>query len=112
MEKKLDFFFGLKDEVDRGLSLSPSQSNNPARARSPMTALAPLMEGPDSDGGEVEDSKRVGSGLGQWVKGQLSKTPSVASMNCKRFDLRLLKGNLHYFPIPLFSKDELGLGFC
>ncbi|KAK8477371.1 hypothetical protein V6N13_080424 [Hibiscus sabdariffa] len=22
-----------------------------------------------SDGGEVEDSKRVGSGLGQWVKG-------------------------------------------
>ncbi|KAK8523473.1 hypothetical protein V6N12_047993 [Hibiscus sabdariffa] len=50
------------------------------------------MEGPDLDGGEIEDSKRVGSGLGQWVKGQLSRTPSVASMNCRRSDLRLLLG--------------------
>ncbi|KAL4291733.1 hypothetical protein GQ457_14G014370 [Hibiscus cannabinus] len=41
---------------------------------------------------EVEDSKRVGSGLGQWVKGQLSRTPSVASMNCRRSDVRLLLG--------------------
>ncbi|XWS54714.1 hypothetical protein CRYUN_Cryun10bG0113200 [Craigia yunnanensis] len=54
--------------------------------------LAPLMEGPDPDGGEVGDSKRVGSGLGQWVKGQLSRTSSVASMSYKRSDLRLLLG--------------------
>ncbi|GMJ03508.1 Boundary of ROP domain4 [Hibiscus trionum] len=53
--------------------------------------LAPLMEGPDPDGGEVGDSKRVGSGIGQWVKGQLSRTPSVAS-SCRRSDLRLLLG--------------------
>ncbi|KAJ0010547.1 hypothetical protein Pint_33755 [Pistacia integerrima] len=55
-------------------------------------ALAPLMEGPDPDGGEVGDSKRVGSGLGQWVKGQLSRTPSVTAMAYKRSDLRLLLG--------------------
>ncbi|KAK8561313.1 hypothetical protein V6N13_149513 [Hibiscus sabdariffa] len=54
-------------------------------------ALAPLMEGPDPDGDEVGDSKRVGSGIGQWVKGQLSRTPSVAS-SCRRSDLRLLLG--------------------
>ncbi|KAK8990682.1 hypothetical protein V6N11_028647 [Hibiscus sabdariffa] len=50
------------------------------------------MKGIDSDGEEVEDSMRVGSGLGQWVKGQLSRNPSVASMNCRRSDLRLLLG--------------------
>ncbi|KAE8692677.1 hypothetical protein F3Y22_tig00110831pilonHSYRG00419 [Hibiscus syriacus] len=55
-------------------------------------ALAPLMEGPDPDGGEVGDSKRAGSVLGQWVKGQLSRTPSVASMSYRRSDLRLLLG--------------------
>lgn len=55
--------------------------------------LTPLMEGPDPDGGEVGDSKRVGSGLGHWVKGQLSRTPSVASSGyAKRSDLRLLLG--------------------
>ncbi|KAK9037364.1 hypothetical protein V6N11_022276 [Hibiscus sabdariffa] len=36
MEKKLDFFSGLQDEVVRGLSHSRSRSNSPARARSPM----------------------------------------------------------------------------
>ncbi|KAK8617653.1 hypothetical protein V6N13_080562 [Hibiscus sabdariffa] len=55
-------------------------------------SLAPLMEGPDPDGGEAGDSKRVGSGLGQWVKGQLSRTPSFASTSCRRSDLRLLLG--------------------
>lgn len=53
--------------------------------------LTPLMEGPDPDGGEGE-AKRVGSGIGQWMKGQLSRTPSVTSMACKRSDLRLLLG--------------------
>ncbi|GKV26439.1 hypothetical protein SLEP1_g35737 [Rubroshorea leprosula] len=55
-------------------------------------ALAPLIEGPDPDGGEVGESKRIGSGLGQWVKGQLSRTPSVVSMGYKKSDLRLLLG--------------------
>lgn len=52
--------------------------------------LTPLMEGPDPDGGDVGDSKRVG--LGQWMKGQLTRTPSVASNAYKRSDLRLLLG--------------------
>ncbi|KAG2704661.1 hypothetical protein I3760_05G014600 [Carya illinoinensis] len=57
-------------------------------------ALAPLMEGPDPDGGEIGDSKRSGSSLGQWMKGQLVRTPSVTSSvaACKRSDLRLLIG--------------------
>ncbi|KAJ9159452.1 hypothetical protein P3X46_024960 [Hevea brasiliensis] len=53
--------------------------------------LTPLIEGPDPDGGEAE-SKRVGSGLGQWMKGQLSRTPSVTSAAYRRSDLRLLLG--------------------
>ncbi|EOX98409.1 hypothetical protein QUC31_015183 [Theobroma cacao] len=72
-------------------------------------ALAPLMEGPDPDGGEVGDSKRVGSGLGQWVKGQLSRTPSVASMSYKRSDLRLLLGVMGapLAPVHVSSNDPL-----
>ena len=54
--------------------------------------LTPLMEGPNPDGGENGDPKRVGSGLGQWMKGQLSRAPSASSMSCKRPDLRLLLG--------------------
>lgn len=54
--------------------------------------LTPLIEGPDPDGGEIGDSKRVG--LGQWMKGQLTRTPSVAANGYvnKRTDLRLLLG--------------------
>lgn len=58
--------------------------------------LTPLMEGPDPDGGELGESKRVGSGLGNWMKGQLSRTPSVTpsgyGSSNKRSDLRLLLG--------------------
>ncbi|MBA0771618.1 hypothetical protein Gotri_007111 [Gossypium trilobum] len=74
-------------------------------------ALAPLMEGPDPDGGEVGDSKRVGSGLGQWVKGQLSRTPSVASMSYRRSDLRLLLGVMGapLAPVHVSSTDPLPL---
>ncbi|CAI9104321.1 OLC1v1002965C1 [Oldenlandia corymbosa var. corymbosa] len=70
--------------------------------------LTPLIEGPDPDGGEIGGSKRVG--LGQWMKVQLSRAPSVTSNgygnnqqqginnsnypnnNNKRSDLRLLLG--------------------
>ncbi|MBA0833552.1 hypothetical protein Goarm_005987 [Gossypium armourianum] len=74
-------------------------------------ALAPLMEGPDPDGGEVGDSKRVGSGIGQWVKGQLSRTPSVASMSYRRSDLRLLLGVMGapLAPVHVSSTDPLPL---
>lgn len=57
-----------------------------------MRTLTPLMEGPDPDGGEIGDSKRVG--LGQWITGQLTRTPSSlnASFDNKKSDLRLLLG--------------------
>lgn len=72
-------------------------------------ALAPLMEGPDQDGGETGDSKRLGSGLGQWVMGQLSRTPSMASLSCKRSDLRLLLGVMGapLAPVQVCSTDPL-----
>lgn len=72
--------------------------------------LTPLMEGPDPDGGEVGDSKRVGSGLGHWMKGQLSRTPSVASSAyAKRSDLRLLLGVMGapLAPVHVSTSDPL-----
>ncbi|KAL6347097.1 hypothetical protein AAG906_012348 [Vitis piasezkii] len=54
--------------------------------------LTPLMEGPDPDGSEIGESKRSGLGLGHWMKGQLSRTPSVTSAAYRRSDLRLLLG--------------------
>ncbi|TKY51008.1 hypothetical protein E2542_SST22515 [Spatholobus suberectus] len=118
MEKKQGFFSALKEEVVRGLSPSRSRSTSPARTASPISGLlrrrkhhaspspdssvarsvslrplgetlTPLIEGPDPDGTENSNPKRTGSGLGQWVKGQLSRAPSVSY---KRSDLRLLLG--------------------
>ncbi|KAL0454295.1 UNVERIFIED_CONTAM: hypothetical protein Slati_0768700 [Sesamum latifolium] len=124
MEKKQGFFSALKEEVVRGLSPARSRSKSPGRSASPMSGflrrkkvstsnaeqlivrsgslrpvgetLTPLMEGPDPDAGEIGESKRVGSGLGQWVRGQLSRNPSVAvnenGNGNRRSDLRLLLG--------------------
>ncbi|KAG1368600.1 hypothetical protein COCNU_14G010680 [Cocos nucifera] len=57
-------------------------------------ALTPLMEGPDPGAGDCGDPRKEGGGWGQWVKGQLSRAPSVsaASASCRRSDLRLLLG--------------------
>ncbi|XP_050214255.1 uncharacterized protein LOC126665481 [Mercurialis annua] len=59
----------------------------------PTEALSPLKEGPDQDDGG--DSRMEGR-WGQWMKGQLSRAPSVASSTnaCRRSDLRLLLGVL------------------
>lgn len=99
----------------RTRSRSRSRSTSPARTGSPMTGLftrkknhpnpnldsslarsgglrplgetlTPLIEGPDSENGDL---KRIGSGLGNWMKDQLSRAPSVSY---KRSDLRLLLG--------------------
>ncbi|KAJ4716187.1 Glutamyl-tRNA (Gln) amidotransferase subunit A (DUF620) [Melia azedarach] len=72
-------------------------------------ALAPLMEGPDPDGAELGESKRAGSGLGNWVKGQLSRTPSVTAMAYKRSDLRLLLGVMGapLAPVHVSNNDPL-----
>ncbi|WCJ35520.1 hypothetical protein M5689_016770 [Euphorbia peplus] len=116
MERKQGFFSALKGEVVRGLSPARSRAKSPARSASPMSsllrrrkghdqvivprsgnlraaeALSPLKEGPDQDDGG--DSRMDGS-WGHWMKGQLSRTPSVASSNaCNRSDLRLLLGVL------------------
>ncbi|KAH6767075.1 glutamyl-tRNA amidotransferase subunit A [Perilla frutescens var. hirtella] len=124
MEKKQGFFSALKEEVARGLSPVRSRAKSSGRVPSHMSGmfrrkkvgtsnpepliarsgslrpmgetLAPLMEGPDPDGAEIVGSKRVGSGLGQWVLGQLTRNPSVAvsesGYGSKRCDLRLLLG--------------------
>lgn len=123
MERKQGFFSALKEEVIRGLSPGRSRANSPSTSASPvssllrrrkgrrnlqkepepliiarsgslrsMEALSPLREGPDQDDGE--DSRMEGS-WGHWMKGQLSRTPSVSSSNMfKRSDLRLLLGVL------------------
>ncbi|GAV86473.1 DUF620 domain-containing protein [Cephalotus follicularis] len=73
-------------------------------------ALAPLMEGPDPDGGEAGESKRTESRLGNWVKGQLSRAPSVASGGSrigdggynKKCDLRMLLGVMGAPLAPLY----------
>ncbi|EYU37601.1 hypothetical protein ABFS82_02G041100 [Erythranthe guttata] len=123
MEKRQGFFSALKEEVVRGLSPARSRAKSPGRSPSPMAGLfrrklsssssdsliprsgslrpggetlTPLMEGPDPDGDELGESKRLGSGLGQWVRGQLNRNPSVAvnenGCGSKRSDLRLLLG--------------------
>ncbi|KAL7125254.1 hypothetical protein ABFS83_14G104800 [Erythranthe nasuta] len=128
MEKRQGFFTALKEEVVRGLSPSRSRASSPGRSASPMArllrrkkaasgnhgeppisrssslrvvgeTLTPLMEGPDPDGGEIGGSKRVGSGLGQWVRGQLTRNPSLAVYDNgyggnRTSDLRLLLGVL------------------
>ncbi|PSS19245.1 Protoheme IX farnesyltransferase [Actinidia chinensis var. chinensis] len=129
MERKQGFFSALKEEVVRGLSPARSRSKSPGRSGSPMSgllrrrrhrhvtnpealigrsgSLTPLMEGPDPDGGEVGDSKRVG--LGQWVKGQLSRAPSVVSSAYRRSDLRLLLGVMGapLAPVHVSTNDPL-----
>ncbi|WCJ17885.1 hypothetical protein M5689_000270 [Euphorbia peplus] len=135
MEKKQGFFAALKNDVVRGLSPSRSRSNSPSRtSSSPISSLlrrkkfepevvrsgslrpvvgetlTPLMEGPDPDGGSDGcDSKRVGSGLGQWMKGQLTRTPSVSSVAYRRSDLRLLLGVMGapLAPVHVSSLDPL-----
>ncbi|XP_029117102.1 uncharacterized protein [Elaeis guineensis] len=74
-------------------------------------ALAPLMEGPDPGAGDCGDPRKEGGGWGQWVKGQLSRVPSVsaASTSCRHSDLRLLLGVMGtpLAPIHVCSMDPL-----
>ncbi|CAL5328474.1 unnamed protein product [Camellia sinensis] len=66
------------------------------------------MEGSDPNGGKIRDSKRS-LGLGQWMKGQLSRTPLMASNAYKRSDLRLLLGVLGapLSPVQVGTNDPL-----
>lgn len=76
------------------------------------SSLRPVMEGPDPDNGEISggDSKRLGSGLSHWVKGQWSRAPSVTSTPVyRRSDLRLLLGVMGapLAPINVSSSNHL-----
>ncbi|CAH9144886.1 unnamed protein product [Cuscuta epithymum] len=122
MERKQGFFSALKGELVRGLSPARSRSRNPTpsgsgllRSRRASQApppdayisrsgslrpggnetLSPLMEGPDPNGSEGTDSKN--EKWGHWMKGQLSRAPSVSVSGSgfqQRSDLRLLLGVL------------------
>lgn len=105
MDKRQGFFAALKEEVARGLSPGRSRRPKAAELEAPPSrsaggvlvtvgeALAPLMEGPDPgmcEGGRGEKKE----GWGRWVKGQLSRTPTVPNggIGPRRSDLRLLLG--------------------
>ncbi|KAL5217134.1 hypothetical protein ABZP36_017818 [Zizania latifolia] len=79
--------------------------------------LAPLIEGPDmveGDAGGDESGRR--DGFGQWVRGHLSRTPSMASGggaggggSFRRSDLRLLLGVMGapLAPVPASTTEAL-----
>lgn len=83
----------------QSLSLPPDQAALVARSVSFRETLAPLMEGPDGGGSGDDDGAPTKEGWGRWVRGQLSRAPSVtsssaggASSSFRRSDLRLLLG--------------------
>ncbi|KAL6531768.1 hypothetical protein OROMI_028131 [Orobanche minor] len=135
MERKQGFFTALKEEMARGLSPVRSRAKSPSRSSlrrnkvgtsnpHPLIArsgslrltgetLAPLMEGPDPDGEKNDGSKRFGSGLGSWVREQLTRNPSPSVNDSgsgnKRSDLRLLLGVMSapLAPVHVSTADPL-----
>ncbi|KAJ0441795.1 hypothetical protein HanRHA438_Chr16g0749891 [Helianthus annuus] len=130
MEKKQGFFSSLRHDLVRGLSPGRSRAKSPSMMglfrRGHVTnselfvgrsgslngeALAPLIEGPDPEGSETGELKRVGSGIGNWVKGQLARAPSMTSSMAykQRSDLRLLLGVMGapLAPVSVCSGDPL-----
>ncbi|XP_019183941.1 PREDICTED: uncharacterized protein LOC109178844 [Ipomoea nil] len=104
MERKQGFFSALKEDVFRGFSPARRRRRrsiiNSSSHFVSRSTLTPLMEGPDTDG---EQPKRVGSGICRWVKGQLTRTPSVSDL-----DLRLLMG-APLAPVHVSTSDPLPL---
>ncbi|KAI7738087.1 hypothetical protein M8C21_010299 [Ambrosia artemisiifolia] len=120
MERKQGFFSSLRHDLVRGLSPARSRAKTPSMRQAHVLrsgslngeTLAPLMEGPDQDGSEAGECKRVGSGIGNWMKGHLSRAPSTmtSSMAYKqRSDLRLLLGVMGapLAPVNVSSGDPL-----
>jgi hypothetical protein len=93
MDKRQGFFSALREEVARGLSPARARRRSEAAAalRGCGEALAPLMEGPDPDGGV----RARREGWGRWVRGQLhlARAPPDGG-EARRNDLRLLLGVL------------------
>ncbi|KAJ0963451.1 hypothetical protein J5N97_028573 [Dioscorea zingiberensis] len=127
MERKQGFLSALRE---RSRSESPARSAssvvgllNPRRRRrrellmemmeqrNGCVGLAPLMEGPDPSAGDGDAGRREG-GWGRWVKGQLTRAPSLAggaAAGYRRSDLRLLLGVMGapLAPIHVSSTDPL-----
>ncbi|KAM0937440.1 hypothetical protein DsansV1_C25g0188511 [Dioscorea sansibarensis] len=126
MERKQGFLSALRE---RARSESPARRSSPVaglliprrrrrRDRPPQlmeqrngwVGLAPLMEGPDPGAGDGGAGKKEG-GWGRWVKGQLTRAPSVAGggSGYRRSDLRLLLGVMGapLAPIHVSSADPL-----
>ncbi|KFK35973.1 hypothetical protein AALP_AA4G061900 [Arabis alpina] len=96
-------------------------ANQPEVLIGRSSSLRPVMEGPDleddngsssSSRSEISrDSKRIGSGLGHWVMGQLARAPSVTTTTAayRRSDLRLLLGVMGapLAPIHVSSSNHL-----
>jgi hypothetical protein len=124
-QRKHGFFSALKGEVVRGLSLARMllpRSRRPAAVEPALEklghyvpdphvphfgslrpggeVLAPLMEGADNmgDGEAVAEESGRRDGFGQWVRGHLSRNPSMVgdgdggSWSFRRSDLRFLVG--------------------
>ncbi|KAJ8476871.1 hypothetical protein OPV22_020598 [Ensete ventricosum] len=98
------------------LSLPPDPAALVARSVSFRETLAPLMEGPDGGGSGDDDGAPTKEGWGRWVRGQLSRAPSVtsssagsASSSFRRSDLRLLLGVMGapLAPVHVSSVDPL-----
>lgn len=113
MDKKQGFFSALREEVARGLSPARARRRSASNAaevaaalRGCGEALAPLMEGPDPDGGAgggggagEYGARARREGWGSWVRGQLqlARAPADAAAAgggsaARRNDLRLLLG--------------------
>ncbi|EPS69752.1 hypothetical protein M569_05011 [Genlisea aurea] len=137
MERRQGGFFS---EVVRGLSPARTRGKSPGRSVSPMSGLlrrrkvnsdsaqvgrsgsmrplgetlAPLIEGPDPDGDEIGEARGVGSAIGNWVMGQLTRTPSIVVndngvSSRRRSDLRLLLGVMGapLAPVHVSTSDPL-----
>ncbi|KAG6473362.1 hypothetical protein ZIOFF_067277 [Zingiber officinale] len=83
--------------LDQDLAEAPMMGRS-SSFRPVGEALSPLLEGPDGDAPEEVGSQRR-EGWGHWVRGQLSRTPSVTSSSAAATgcsfgtsDLRLLLG--------------------
>ncbi|KAK2985648.1 hypothetical protein RJ640_006911 [Escallonia rubra] len=109
---------GLSPGRSRGKTPSPSpkpggRNGSPSRRRKgrhmaqleqmiarsgslrPLEALSPLMEGPTDPNEAIDGGDSKAERWGHWMKGQLSRAPSVsAGSSYQRSDLRLLLGVL------------------
>jgi hypothetical protein len=115
MDKKPGFFSALREEVARGLSPARARRRSASYAAAALRgcgeALAPLMEGPDPDGGGGGEfgARARREGWGRWVRGQLQLARAPAADAATRNDLRLLLGVLGapLAPVHVCAADPL-----